>query len=55
MTLMDALMTALMAILLLATLDDLFEFTSVEPNATALRVIINFDALAGRSVYLAAK
>ena len=33
-------------LLLLAALDDLVEFTSVEPNATALRAIINFDALA---------
>jgi hypothetical protein len=30
----------------LAALDDLVEFTSVEPNTTALRTIINFDALA---------
>ena len=33
-------------LLLLAALDDLVEFTSVEPNATALWAIVNFDVLA---------
>jgi hypothetical protein len=30
----------------LAALNDLVEFTSVEPNTTALWAIVNFDALA---------